>query len=366
MEILHIGSVKTVIKLKERRWKEFFGGLLKECKIIDGLFDYSDAYSVFDYGKMPDMIPNKGSSLCMTSAYFFELFEFELFECYGIKTHYNGLALDDEGKIKTFTNASKPVNKMIVRLFDVYKPKLEDGKYDYSCFTTELTNYLIPLEVIYRNYLGEGSSVFRRLKNNELRLEELGLTDYPVVGKRLEKPIIEFSTKLEEKDRMLKCSNEAQMLSGLTDKEFDELIKTTLKINEVITKCIEKKNLDIKHEDGKLEFALDENRALVLVDAVGTLDECRYNFNGISLSKEILRQYYEKTDWAEAVRDAKKQGSEWRNFCPEPPRLPQELVRLVSSIYMSFCNLVVGKRLFAVDELPIVMERYKAFNARGG
>ena len=156
------------------------------------------------------------------------------------------------------------------------------------------------------------------------------------------------------------------MLSGLTDKEFDELIKTTLKINEVITKCIEKKNLDIKHEDGKLEFALDENRALVLVDAVGTLDECRYNFNGISLSKEILRQYYEKTDWAEAVRDAKKQGSEWRNFCPEPPRLPQELVRLVSSIYMSFCNLVVGKRLFAVDELPIVMERYKAFNARGG
>ena len=59
-------------------------GSVKDLEIIKkpdkdkhgiGRFHFSDRYSVFDYGEMPDMIENKGKALCMLSAYFFEILE---------------------------------------------------------------------------------------------------------------------------------------------------------------------------------------------------------------------------------------------------------------------------------------------------
>ena len=37
-----------------------------------GVFEFTDDYSVFDYGKMPDVIPNKGEALCRMAAYNFQ------------------------------------------------------------------------------------------------------------------------------------------------------------------------------------------------------------------------------------------------------------------------------------------------------
>jgi len=52
-----------------------------------GRFVFTDAYSVFDWGQMPDAIPRKGASLCAMGAFNFELLEDE-----GIPTHYRGVA----------------------------------------------------------------------------------------------------------------------------------------------------------------------------------------------------------------------------------------------------------------------------------
>ncbi len=38
-------------------------------------FEFTDDYSVFDYGKMPDRIRGKGSAIAMMSAYLFEAME---------------------------------------------------------------------------------------------------------------------------------------------------------------------------------------------------------------------------------------------------------------------------------------------------
>ena len=35
-------------------------------------FLFSDRYSVFDWGEMPDYIQDKGAAICITSTYFFE------------------------------------------------------------------------------------------------------------------------------------------------------------------------------------------------------------------------------------------------------------------------------------------------------
>ena len=59
-------------------------GSVKDLKIISpvvtdkmgiGRFHYSDRYSVFDWGEMPDLITGKGKALCMIGAYFFEKLE---------------------------------------------------------------------------------------------------------------------------------------------------------------------------------------------------------------------------------------------------------------------------------------------------
>ena len=58
-----MGSVKDLIVLKEAKNNQL--GL--------GRFVFTDRYSVFDYGEMPDKIDGKGESLCLISAYFFEI-----------------------------------------------------------------------------------------------------------------------------------------------------------------------------------------------------------------------------------------------------------------------------------------------------
>ena len=68
---------------------------------------------------------------------------------------------------------------MEVSLVNVYKPKTSVAgaklSYDYSIYTPKLRNCLIPLEIIYRNGLPEGSSVFKRLEQGKITLKDLGL-----------------------------------------------------------------------------------------------------------------------------------------------------------------------------------------------
>ena len=39
------------------------------------VFDYSEAYSVFDWGRMPDLLPKKGAALALIAADWFEKLE---------------------------------------------------------------------------------------------------------------------------------------------------------------------------------------------------------------------------------------------------------------------------------------------------
>ncbi len=333
-----MGSVKDLTILKKPGTKK--AGI--------GSFLFSDRYSVFDYGEMPDKIENKGASLCLVSAYFFEELERE-----GIDTHYLGLV--EEGKVRRLDEVNNAVNEMKVKLFRVIKPVKKRKGYDYSKFKEGTVNYLVPLEVIYRNFLPEGSSVFRRLEAGELSLDDLGLEKYPSPGTMLEKPFIDFSTKLEDGDRYLSIE-EARRISGLGGK-FDELIEITNRVNDIITEKTSK--IGIRNEDGKLEFAVDESGDVVVVDAVGTLDECRFSMDGFQLSKEILRQHYRKTYWYKRLKVTK--GTEnWRRIMGRPPNLPKDLREGVSKMYQAFANEITGRKFFDVPNLKKVVRELKS------
>ncbi len=317
----------------------------KEDKPGRGRFFFSDRYSVFDYGVMPDKIEGKGKALCLVSAYFFEKAE-----KMGFKTHYLGLV--EEGKICRLNELSEAVDTMEVKLYRVIKPIKNELGYDYSLIKNAKKNYLIPLEIIYRNVLPEGSSVFKRLKNGSLSLSQIGLDHYPKPGEKLEKPILDVSTKLESEDRYITWE-EAKEISGLSDDELNNLKSLTLEMDNIISLEVEK--LGIENLDGKFEFALDENRELVFIDAIGTPDECRFSINSVQISKEVIRKYYRKTDWYKTIEKLKSLDNNWREKA-KPPKLPADLLNVVSNMYKAFCNEVTGIKFFDVDKLSKVVK----------
>ena len=102
-------------------------GSVKDLNVVEsayenkpgyGIFTFSDRYSVFDWGEMPDLIPEKGAALCMMAAKNFELMKED-----GIKNHLRCVHYDCEGS----TGASRglpshPSSSMSVDLAVVYRP----------------------------------------------------------------------------------------------------------------------------------------------------------------------------------------------------------------------------------------------------
>jgi len=331
VRLLKAGSVKRVYVIKN-----------PDEEVGEGRFIFTDSYSVFDWGEMPQVIPHRGAALSVIGAFFFEKLQ-----SLGIRTHY--LGLEEEGKIKKLHELKAPSAVMAVKLVRIIEPTLKDGQYDYSVFKGLKGNFLIPLEFIYRNSLPEGSSVFRRLKEGSLNLSDLGLERMPEVGEKLKKPILDFSTKLEKIDRYL-TGREAKELAFLNDQEFEEIKRTVLRINDLINETLSPYNLE--NEDGKVEFAFDENRNPMVVDVVGTPDECRFTFEGIPLSKEILRILYRKTKWYEEIEKAKKEDSiNWKEKVSSPPLLPERAIEAVSYIYQALANTICGKKWFDTPSL---------------
>jgi len=344
-------------------------GSVKDLEVIQkptqdamgvGRFHFSDRYSVFDWGEMPDQIEGKGEALCLMGSYCFERLEEK-----GVNTHYLGL-VDSDGKVIALKELKRPSSAMEVKLVNVYKPvtQASQGKltYDYSVYATKLKNCLIPLEIIYRNGLPEGSSVFKRLEQGKTTLKDMGLDHYPTPGERFTKPLFDVSTKLEQTDRYLSWE-EATRISGLTNLELIAVKSVLSRVNDAITEmaCHAK----LENEDGKIELAFDEARKLMIVDVVGTLDECRFTYEGFHVSKETARQFYKKTKWYADVEEAKKVAedkgvTDWKTLCKsKPPKLDTKLKSFISQMYMAAANELTNRKFFNVPTLAKIINEHK-------
>lgn len=280
------------------------------------IFEFSDAYSVFDWGRMPDAIPHKGEALCITAAHFFETLEAR-----GIRTHYLGVLEGESTEPKNLKACSAAPRRLMVKAADSARPKLNRG--------SESKLRFVPLEVIFRFGFPAGSSALGRIPG-------------AAAGARLPEPLIEFSTKLEDQDRML-SDREAASVAGISDAELDQLKSHAAKIARVIES--ELKRVGIVLWDGKVEFARDPN--WVLVDSIGP-DELRLARDGVELSKEVLRAHYRKTTWFKQLSDAKKtHAADWRKAIPNPPNLPQDLIRSVAALYADLANHLTSRKWWA-------------------
>lgn len=321
-----------------------------------GTFVFSDRYSVFDWGEMPDFIPGKGEVLASMGGY-----NFELLERKGIETHYRGLV--ERGSLIETEEISSPTNKMSITL--AHKPVVvsKRGEYQYEDLTGR-GNFLIPLEIVYRNYVPIGSSIRRRYEPDDIGLD---YSEWPKEEIEVESPIIEFSTKLEKQDRYL-TEVEALEISALTEGKFQELRKIAKKVNLYLTKHADKRNF--KHLDGKIECIYDRGKIKV-ADVVGTFDENRFSYHGTQISKEILRQWYKKKDekWYDEVVSAKERtrgnnSSAWTRLVGrEPKSLNPKLQQFTAKLYQAGANEWLGKRIFAIEGLSQVLEGVNKWRA---
>lgn len=319
--LLYQGSVKNV------------RGLASDPSLV---FEYSDRYSVFDWGEMPDQISGKGAALNLMGCAFFQYLEKQM----GLKHHMLGLVGTG------VTNTCEVKNVRVVR------PVKEGSSYNYTPYQDRLVNTLVPLEVIFRMGLAQGNSLSKRFKTNPELTQQFGLTSVPEEGAMLEKPLIDFSTKLEAGDRYL-TYQEAKSISVMSDSEFQKLITKVTQIALCLKDFHQKMGLELW--DGKVEFAFTQgdsnDRDFMLVDSIG-IDELRLISEGRSLSKEFLREVYKETEWYNALNASKEEClgtlNDFKEICKtkyrkNPPNLSNYNKQKAQDLYQAYCNSVYAQ-----------------------
>ncbi|MBC7396660.1 MAG: hypothetical protein H7333_04380, partial [Bdellovibrionales bacterium] len=159
-KLLHRGSVKDIYEISEQEL----------------LFRFSNRYSIFDWGEMPDAIPNKGRSLAKLGN--------------KLLAH-----LSQEGFPTHFLRAGEQSEDMIVKAVAVPRDNV-------SIYQSRPNNILIPLEVIYRFGVPKGSSLLKRY-TTETEWLQAGFDRQYCEGETFNEVKLDFTTKLERLDRVL-------------------------------------------------------------------------------------------------------------------------------------------------------------------
>jgi phosphoribosylaminoimidazole-succinocarboxamide synthase len=318
-----------------------------------GAFVFTDDYSVFDWGKMPDQIPDKGASLCTMGA-----FNFELLEKAGVPTHYRGVVVDgQERSLAAALDAGHAPTEMAIDLTQVPELPFEGGTYDYDAYQDEAgENFLVPLEIVFRNRVGTGSSLRSRTDPADHGLDYGEWPDEEVV---LPEAIVEFSTKYEEQDRYLTRA-EADDIAGSAS--IDDLEAVAREVNDIVTEQADQAGF--VHQDGKIE-CISYNGEIRVADVVGTFDENRFSYEGTQVSKEVIRQYHKRTqpEWVKAVGEAKTEATvedvaDWKSLCEySPEQLAEEVIEAARDLYCAGTNAYVGRDVFDAPSLSDTIDR---------
>ena len=332
------------------------------------LFEYSDRFSVFDWGEMPDAISEKGKTLAVMGKVFFCYLEkrenwANLFVEKEITENFDSTYLDSLKNTSLYekfcqnglihhavlddsTEWNSPYMK--VKNIDVHRPKMISyNNYDYSDYQKSPVNCLVPLEVIFRLGLSKENSLSKRLGHDLKNWQRFGFNVIPASGQMLRTPVIDFSTKLERGDRYL-TYNEAQNIAGLTLPEWKNLNTFAQLIG--LNLFVLHKKMGFELWDGKIEVAFIEGvegqREFMLVDSIG-IDELRLLVNGKSFSKEFLREVYKESVWfknLEAAKvESKKTGEDFKSICLNkyhslPEALPKLALERAVYVYKTYCN----------------------------
>jgi len=269
-------------------------GKVKDIYELDGyrlLFKFSDRVSAFDV-ILPTRIPRKGEVLCKFAKFWFERL--------GVPHHMLEVPERDSMVVKRLR--------------------------------------MIPVEFVVRGYLY--GSLYERVKRGEARIE-----GEPVLAARLEKPIIDPTTKSDIKD--VPITKEEVLRQGiLTPDQWRYLESTSISIYEEMSKLAEKAGFIMA--DLKLEYGIDDEGRILLADSIGP-DEFRIwlaesyapGKTQESYDKQLIRDWLIKTGYKDSLEKARRENLP----LPPPPELPDDLVREVAKRYITAYERITGARI---------------------
>lgn len=322
MKLLYEGSVKNLLQAED-------SALL--------WFEYTDDYSVFDWGKMPDPIAGKGEMVARLGEWFFQ-------QLSDMET-WKKLGLADRPEVARWLPIrhhflKREENRLLVTKVEVPVLRADSvgGNLVYDYGFPPQPRQLIPLEVLFRFGVPAGSSLLQRKDWYAFDIYE---------GAEFDQPLIEFSTKLESKDRVISYQEAGLILKGNTD-TLAELHGSTLAVALFLQAVFAGRGL--KLWDGKLEWALVDGK-LTLVDSIGP-DELRVSQGDAVFSKQFLRNFYLDSPWHKAVLEggelAKKRGTDdWKSIVrgelgQEPGQITGPYRDAAECLYADFHAIVVN------------------------
>lgn len=152
-------------------------------------------------------------------------------------------------------------------------------------------------------------------------------------GSRIGQPVFTPSTKAEEGHDININEQKAEEIVGKNTLEFVK--RKSLELYEYGRDYAFDRGLVLA--DTKFEFGYNEEGGIILIDEILTPDSSRYwlkeeygNGRLVSLDKQFVRDYLEKTDW---------------NKQPPPPPLPPDVVKKTSERYLQAYRMLTGEEL---------------------
>ncbi len=282
--LLNRGKVRDIYKVDEDRL----------------LLVATDRISAFDC-VMPNQVPRKGEVLTQISAFWFE-------------------------KLKDIT-----ANHLITANFDEMPDEI--GKHPELMGRSTLVKKakVFPVECVVRGYL-EGSG----WKDYQITGEICGnkLPENLQQCEKLPEPLFTPATKAETGHDV--NIDEKTFANIIGEKNAETLKKRTLEIYKTASDYALSRGIIIA--DTKLEFGIDADGEILLIDEVLTPDSSRFwsaaayapGKAQASFDKQFVREYLETLDWHKQ---------------PPAPELPAEIVQATTSRYLEAYKLLTGKEL---------------------
>ncbi len=293
----------------------------------------------------------------------------EQFVLHGCQTHHVGMLDARSGRLVTGVIPENPSAFNVVRKFKIQKPTrtnvLGASLFDYSNFPKE-DGFVIPLECIVRFGITSASSIYRKYLNLDpaARLafeQELGTTKPLQIWQYLERPISDFTTKFESKDRMM-SRQEAFVTSSLSGELFARCTKMAVLGAWVVRHLLT--GLGLSMWDIKWEFAKNGDE-LVFVDTIDT-DSLRatmeLEYEGRRFlnhyNKQAMRDYFNllHADWITAINEAKALGDasgtsfteilksgQINGIYPKTPQVLPKFIEIQQIKMATICDYLLGK-----------------------
>lgn len=319
------------------------------------ILEFSDRYSVYGWGEMPDHLQGKGVALGFMAWFFFDFLgrsdNWRGFDVpaalaagdvykraclQGLPHHMIGLAGGDLKPLSLDREILSPSKLLLVRALRMPETTTtvrdENFAIDYAVYKARPADVLMPLEIVFSLPAGA------------------------------EMPALSYFTKYEDERREITDAAQAQELCGLNDAEFSQMTQAAQLVALRLRDCLKGIGLDLA--GGRLQFAAGLEtagvRSMMLADAIGP-DELTIQASGIRLSKEVLQGNYRGTTWLAAVEKSKAIAAErgekdWKKICAEefkaqPPLLSPIVKERAGMIYQSLsralCEKYLGKPIFA-------------------